>query len=65
MVVDRAVTAPREPALRFDEEIVVETPADTFLVVRADGDEVAAPVFPARPLGVTNPLQVDADGDGR
>ena len=64
------VPAGKEP-LRLSADVELETPQDTFVVVRVDGDSALPPVVagpPAEvlmPLALTNPIWVDADGDGR
>ncbi|MCE9573083.1 MAG: CehA/McbA family metallohydrolase [Deltaproteobacteria bacterium] len=71
-VVERRTSTRRDPAdpVRFDETITVPVKRDGFLVVRVDGDRSMAPVigdaarFPVFPLAITNPIWVDADGDG-
>jgi len=60
VVVDRRVMTPADRAVRFDEVIAVEVPRASFLVVRADGEREAAPVFDFPPFGVTNPIDVGA-----
>lgn len=56
VVVDRALTG--ASSVRLDETIDVPIGAAPFVVVRADGDADAEPVFGFRPFGVTNPLDV-------
>lgn len=57
--------------LRFSDDVAVETERDAFVVVRVDGDRPLPPVVggapdePLMPLAVTNPIWVDADGDGK
>jgi hypothetical protein len=62
---------PRTPgAVRFDDTFRIPVATDGFVVVRVDGDRPMAPVigdagrFPVYPLAVTNPIWLDADGDG-
>ena len=56
---------------RFAGEITLDTPDDAFVVVRVDGDRPLPPVVggpPAEtlfPVAITNPIYVDADGDGK
>ncbi len=57
-------------ALRLDETFELELAADTWLHAIAEGDESLAPMIhdapgPVMPLGFTNPVWIDADGDGR
>ncbi|MSP63473.1 MAG: hypothetical protein EXR72_24640 [Myxococcales bacterium] len=61
-LIDRPIKTPRNQVVRFDEDLVVDTEASTFLVARADGDADAALVFPWKPFGVTNPLEVEGSG---
>ncbi len=56
VVLDRAITT--TAAARVDETIDVPIGTAPFVVVRADGDAEAQPVFSFRPFGVTNPLDV-------
>ena len=58
-------------AVRFREVFPLHVARDGWLVVRVDGDESLAPVvgdrkrFDVRPLALTNPVFLDADGDGK
>lgn len=56
------------PALRLEEDFAFAPSADTWyaaLAVSDPGDEMN-PAFPGcRPVGLTNAIRVDADGDGR
>ncbi|MFO0615467.1 MAG: CehA/McbA family metallohydrolase [Polyangiaceae bacterium] len=60
----------RDP-LRFDDDITVDAPGDTFVVARVEGKEPLPLVvgdgakYVAYPLAVTNPIWIDGDGDGR
>jgi len=63
--------APSNETERFAGEITLDTPDDAFVVVRVDGDRPLPPVVggpPAEtlfPVAITNPIYVDADGDGK
>lgn len=46
------------PNLRFDQTLSVPLGGASFVVVRADGDVDAEPIFPFRPFGVTSPIEV-------
>lgn len=67
---DLAVAAGTGP-VRFSDTLAIETPADAFVVVRVDGDRALPPVVggpgdePLTPVAITNPIYVDADGDGK
>jgi hypothetical protein len=56
--------------VRLDDTIRVPVSRDGFLIVRVDGDRPMAPVigdgdrFKVFPLAITNPIWIDADGDG-
>jgi hypothetical protein len=62
---------PVTTAVRFDERVELSTPTDGYVVVRVDGDKLMAPVvgdtrtFGVRPLALTNPVFLDADGNGK
>lgn len=58
VVLDRRVTTPADRAVRFDETVRVPVTAPSFVVVRADGERDAEPVFGFPPFGVTNALDV-------
>lgn len=57
--------------LRSREHLTVPIARDSYLVVRVDGDRPLSPVigdrnrFVVRPLSITNPVFIDADGNGR
>jgi hypothetical protein len=57
-------------AVRFHESFPITTATDGYFVVRVDGDKSLAPVvgdrktFTAYPFALTNPVFLDADGDG-
>ncbi len=51
----------------FKERVMLELPRDGWIIAAASGPQVTHPLYP-KPLGVhgvTNPVWVDADGDGR
>lgn len=62
--------------VRFDEDVSVDVPRDAWIVARAEGKAPLPPIvgggarpgepaLVAYPIAVTNPIFVDADGDGR
>ncbi len=56
------------PALRLEEDLPFAPAADTWYAAVAVSDPADAlnPAFPGcRPVGLTNAIRVDADGDGR
>jgi hypothetical protein len=67
------VTSPpgARPVERLHQTFELQTPADGYVVVRVDGDKPLTPVvgdrktFTAYPFALTNPVFLDADGDGR
>ncbi|MCP4248861.1 MAG: CehA/McbA family metallohydrolase [bacterium] len=55
---------------RLDTTVEVAVPRDCWLTLLVEGDDSLAPIVhdqgrPVRPLAVTNPVWIDADGDGR
>lgn len=58
-------------ALRFHEVFELDVKADSYVLVRVDGDKSLTPVvgdrktFTAYPFALTNPVFLDVDGDGR
>lgn len=56
--------------MRFRTALEVAVGRDSYVVARVDGDEPMAPVigdrsrFDVRPLALTNPIFLDANGDG-
>jgi len=60
----------RDGALHAVHAVELALDADAWIVVLAEGDEPLAPIVPnkggrpAYPIGIANPLRVDADGDG-
>ncbi|TNF26073.1 MAG: carboxypeptidase regulatory-like domain-containing protein [Deltaproteobacteria bacterium] len=56
---------PARPALRFEREITAHPARDAWYVVEVVGRGDGAPVaFGQTPYAMTNPIEVDADGDG-
>lgn len=69
---DLVLPAPSpRPVSRFADSVVLDVESDAFVVVRVDGSEPLPPVVsgpgaaPLYPVAVTNPIWVDADGDGK
>jgi len=58
---------PVRPVVRFEKTLRFKPAEDTWYVVYAVGDTPPYPMLPkvTIPLGFTNPVWVDADGDGR
>jgi len=68
VVRELAVPAARTP-LRLDQRLTLPLHHDAWVVLRAAGDAPLAPVLPSetrvhRPAALTNPIWIDADGDG-
>jgi hypothetical protein len=67
----RAAVPPSNDTVRFRGHFDLATKRDGWVVVRVDGDKPLAPIvgdfvhFDVRPLAVTNPVLLDADGNGR
>lgn len=57
--------------VRFDDTIPLDIPRDGYVIVRVDGDQPMAPnvgdtaSWRVYPIAITNPIWVDADGDGK
>jgi hypothetical protein len=57
--------------VRFRARLPITVERDAYVVVRVDGDKPLAPIagdltrFDVRPLALTNPIFIDADGNGR
>jgi len=66
VVLDESVRDPLNPVIRFDDAVTVSTGGgDGFVVIIVEGDEPLTPVASGRyPFAVTNPVFLDADGDG-
>ena len=58
-------------AVRFHDAFDFEVKGDSYVLVRVDGEKPLTPVvgdrktFTAYPFALTNPVFLDADGDGR
>jgi hypothetical protein len=65
-----AVPASQQPQ-RFEIQQTIAVDRDSYVVLRADGNEPMWPVAgdaegtPVMPMAITNPLFIDFDGDGR
>ncbi|MCA9517279.1 MAG: CehA/McbA family metallohydrolase [Myxococcales bacterium] len=70
VVAERPVAAPKKVPLpgnqgvRFDEVIAVTPAADAWVTVEVEGDTQMRPYIGERPFAMTNPIDVDVDGDG-
>ena len=66
ITLDASTADPTNPAIRFDAAIAVSTDgADGWVVFEAEGDTAMPYATPGRrPFGMTNPIYLDADGDG-
>ncbi len=68
VVVTRPITGTHDP--RFTAVLPLAVLRDTYVVVRVSGQRPMAPIvgdevgFRVTPLAVTNPIWIDADGDG-
>lgn len=58
VVIDQRVSAPADRVVRVDETLRVPVTAPGFVVVRADGERDAEPVFGFPPFGVSNAIDV-------
>lgn len=68
VVHELAIPDARDP-VRLDETVTLSLPHDAWIAVRVEGDDPLAPIVssparPVRPWALTNPVWVDADGDG-
>ncbi len=55
-----------DTTVRYKGTITERPEKDTWYVIRADGSTPLVPVYPdARAFSITNPIYVDADGNGR
>lgn len=67
ITLDESTADPTNPAIRYDDTILAVTDDgnDGWVVFVAEGDTDMDPVtFGRLPFGVTNPIYLDADGDG-
>jgi hypothetical protein len=66
VVLDESVRDPLNPVIRFQGAVPVSTGGgDGFVVFLVEGDEPMTPVDTGRyPFAMTNPIFLDADGDG-
>jgi hypothetical protein len=66
----RWVVEKSEQIVRFDEKYDLDVPRDTYVVVRVEGDGSLAPVVgggsaaTVHPFALTNPIFLDANGNG-
>ncbi|MFH1438411.1 MAG: CehA/McbA family metallohydrolase [Pseudomonadota bacterium] len=66
ITLDESTADPENPVIRFSGTVQIDTGGgDGFVVVEVEGDETMDPVVnDQRPFAVTNPIFLDADGDG-
>ncbi len=66
ITLDSSTADPTNPAIRYQDTITVVTDgSDGWVVFEAEGDSPMDPVvMGVNPFGVTNPIYLDADGDG-
>jgi hypothetical protein len=67
VTLDGTTADPTNPVVRYDDTIEISTAGgqDGWVVFAAEGDAGMDPVVMGRtPFGMTNPLYLDADGDG-
>ena len=66
ITLDSSTTSPTNPAMRYQGKVDVTAAKDTWVVVVAAGTKKLSPVVDGKqPFGVTNPIFIDADGDGK
>ncbi len=66
VTLDSTTTSPSNPAIRYQGKVDVLATKDTWVVVVATGTKKLSPVVHNKqPFGVTNPIFIDADGDGK
>ncbi len=66
VTLDKSTRSPTNPAVRYEGKIDVAATKDTWLVAVATGTKKLSPVVHNKqPFGVTNPIFIDADGDGK
>jgi hypothetical protein len=69
--VKRWSVPPSVNAVRFRGDLELDVKRDGWIVARVDGDKPLAPIvgdlkrFDVRPLALTNPVFLDADGNGK
>ena len=66
ITLDETTADPENPVIRFNDTVSISAGgSDGFVMVEVEGDERMDPVvFGNRPFAVTNPIFLDADGDG-
>ena len=66
VTLDETTADPANPVIRYNDTVSISVGgSDGFVVVEVEGDERMDPVvFGHRPFAVTNPIFLDADGDG-
>ncbi len=65
VALDESTEDPDNPVVRLDRTFTLELAGDAWVVVAAWADSTLDPVTRNKqPFGVTNPIYIDADGDG-
>jgi len=66
VTLDSTTASPTDPTIRYQGKVEVTAAKDTWVVVVAVGTKKLAPVVvDKQPFGATNPIFIDADGDGK
>ena len=62
---DAGTVDPYNPIIRYHDTLTFTPAADTWYVVRVEGDSSREPVQQLRSFAFTNPIWVDVDGNGK
>ncbi len=66
ITLDATTVSPTDPVVRYEGTVILTVTKDTWVVVAAHGSKKLAPVvFDKQPFGMTNPIYLDADGNGK